>query len=56
MAPDLTLPDWAKSRFGNNAPHIVTLRRWVREGRIFPIPKKVGKTWFVKPAAEYQAD
>ena len=50
---NLTLADWAKSKFGERAPHIVTLRRWVREGRIFPQPQKIGKTWFVKPGAEY---
>ena len=49
----LTLSDWAKSKYGDHAPHIVTLRRWVREGRIFPQPKKVGRTWFVRTGADY---
>lgn len=52
--PDLILIEWAKAKFGEHAPHVNTLRRWVREGRIHPQPKKVGKTWFVKPHAEYQ--
>jgi hypothetical protein len=53
MPQNLTLPVWAKNKFGDDSPHIVTLRRWVREGRIYPLPKKIGKTWFVVPNAEY---
>jgi predicted site-specific integrase-resolvase len=31
-----------------------TLRRWVHEGLIQPPPKKIGKTYYVKPDAEYR--
>lgn len=56
MPSYLILSEWAQAKYGAHAPHINTLRRWVREGRIFPQPQKVGKTYFVLPTAEYQGD
>lgn len=56
MSQSLTLATWAKIKFGDDSPHIVTLRRWVREGRIYPHPRKIGKTWFVVPSADYRGD
>lgn len=47
---------WAKSLFPTRTPHRNTLRRWANEGRIHPLPEKVGKNWFVEPQAEYQGD
>lgn len=52
----LPLADWATARYGAHAPHINTLRRWAREGRIAPAPEKSGKTYFVEPTAKYQGD
>lgn len=49
----LTLPAWARARYGDNAPGLATLRRWAREQRIFPAPEKHGRTYFVRPDAEY---
>jgi hypothetical protein len=49
----LTLAAWAQLMFGEHAPHINTLRRWVHDGHIQPQPKKMGKYWFVKVDAEY---
>jgi len=46
---------WGKLLFGEYAPHINTLRRWVHDGHIQPQPKKMGKYWFVKVDAEYVA-
>ncbi|MFJ9533334.1 excisionase [Herbaspirillum sp. NPDC101396] len=45
--------EWAKLVFGEFAPHRNTLHRWIRDGRIYPQPKMVGKNWFVSPAADY---
>lgn len=52
----IRLETWARSRWGDEAPSIKTLRRWVREARIFPIPQKVGRSYFVRPNAEYIRD
>lgn len=48
-----TLQKWAAAHYGDNAPHIKTLRRWVREGKIFPAPRKDGRTYFVEHNARY---
>ncbi|MDN7592369.1 excisionase [Burkholderia seminalis] len=44
---------WAEQTFGEYAPHRNTLRSWVRNGKIRPVPVKVGRSYFVKPDAEY---
>ncbi|WP_244141814.1 excisionase [Burkholderia gladioli] len=44
---------WAGQTFGEYAPHANTLRRWVRNGKILPVPIKVGRSYFVRPEAEY---
>ena len=47
---------WAEMQFGDHAPHNNTLLKWVHEGRIQPQPQKIGRMYWVKPAAEYVAD
>jgi hypothetical protein len=47
---------WAQLMFGEHAPHVNTLRAWVRDGRIQPQPRKMGRQWFVKVDAEYVSD
>lgn len=50
----MTLEQWAKAKFGDNAPkNVTTLRRWARAGKIIPPPNKVGKNYMVKPDAKY---
>lgn len=49
----ITLKEWAESMFGEKQPHNNTLLNWVHEGRITPEPKKMGKSWFVRPNAEH---
>lgn len=39
--------------FGEYAPHRNTLHNWRRSARIYPLPIKVGRTYFVSPDAEY---
>jgi hypothetical protein len=53
MATLVTVAKWAELVFGEAAPHRNTLRSWVRERRISPAPKKVGRSYFCKPDAEY---
>ncbi len=52
----MPLKDWGKSVFGDHAPHSNTLIRWCRDGRIQPQPRKIGRKWWVVPAAEYVSD
>lgn len=52
----ITLEAWAANIYGEHAPSIHTLRRWARNAKIFPIPKKHGRTYFVEETAEYIAD
>lgn len=48
------LREWADSQFGNMAPKSdVTLRRWVRDGKIVPRPRKIGRDYAVRPDAKY---
>jgi len=49
----IPLSDWAVEVFGEHKPHSSTLLRWVHDGRIKPQPKKIGRTYFVEPKAEY---
>lgn len=34
-------------------PHIKTVRRWAREAKIVPAPKKVGRSYYVEEDAQY---
>lgn len=49
----IPLEQWARQIWGEAAPSIFTLRAWARKGKIYPMPQKVGRTYFVKPDAEY---
>lgn len=48
----LSLEKWAEANF-DPTPTINTLRRWAREGRIFPAPVKHGRSYYVEPDAQY---
>lgn len=52
----IPLAVWADQVFGDHSPHANTLLRWVREGRIQPQPKKIGRGYFLVPHAEYVSD
>lgn len=47
----ILLAEWAKRRY-DPPPPMFTLRRWAREGEIFPGPEKVGKSYYVDENAE----
>lgn len=47
------LEAWAEARYGDDKPAVGTLRRWVREARIIPVPKKHGRSYFVSENARY---
>lgn len=44
---------WAEMVFGEYAPHRNTLRSWVQNGKILPLPVKVGRRFFCSPDARY---
>jgi hypothetical protein len=48
-----TLEQWAVLTYGDMAPTITTLRSWARDGRIYPIPEKHGRSYFVDREAVY---
>jgi hypothetical protein len=49
----IPVSDWAIEVFGDHKPHHSTLMRWIHDGKIKPQPKKIGRTYFVAPSAEY---
>lgn len=51
-----TLPKWAAAQFGADAPSVQTLRRWCRDGKLFPIPEKNGRSYFIEETARYVGD
>lgn len=53
MSKLVPLDQWAKATYGDAAPCIDTLRRWCREGRIYPQPEKHGKAYYLTPEARY---
>lgn len=52
-AQEIPLETWASAKFGEHAPSIGTLRRWARDGKIYPVPRKVGRGYMVTPGADY---
>ena len=53
----ITLEEWAKARYSDEAsPNRDTLRRWARDGKIFPAPQKQGCKYVVPENAEYVDD
>jgi len=51
-----TLEAWARAKYGEHAPNMDTLRRWAREGKIFPAPQKQGRAYYLPEHAEYVND
>lgn len=46
----LLLTEWAKKHY-DPPPPLFTLRRWARDGEIWPAPEKAGKAWYVDETA-----
>ncbi|MCY1301381.1 Excisionase-like protein [compost metagenome] len=42
----ISLEKWGAKNY-DPAPHIDTLRKWAREGRIYPPAAKVGRAYYV---------
>ncbi len=52
----IPLTFWVALLLGEHGPHPNTVLRWVRDGRIYPQPKKVGRMWYVRKDAAYIPD
>ena len=50
----LLLTEWAAKHY-SPPPPLFTLRRWARDGEIWPAPEKVGKAWYVDESASRMA-
>lgn len=49
----MPLEVWARTQYGEHAPSVRTLRRWVRERRIAPLPERHGLRYYVRADARY---
>ncbi|WP_434033665.1 excisionase [Cupriavidus sp. a3] len=47
------LDEWLKSQF-DPPPAIRTARLWIRDGKIYPAPVKVGRSYYVEENAVFQ--
>lgn len=52
MAKLMNLLEWANSVY-STPPSLSTLRRWCREGRIYPAPERHGKEYRLLPDSIY---
>lgn len=52
MAKLLNLQEWADLTY-SKPPSLSTLRRWVRNGRIYPAPELHGKEYKLQPDSIY---
>jgi predicted site-specific integrase-resolvase len=51
----IRLDKWLEITYGDDAPDIVTARRWAKAGKIQPPAEKHGRCYFVHPDARYTA-
>ena len=54
MSELLTLSEWDKLVYKNNSHSLNTLRRWARDGYIYPAPQKHGREYLVEKSAIYR--
>nr|WP_295838011.1 excisionase [uncultured Azospirillum sp.] len=52
----LTLPEWAERVYGDNPPSLATLRRWARDCRIYPVPERHGRSYYLLASARFQIE
>ncbi|QGF96667.1 excisionase [Pseudomonas sp. CFSAN084952] len=48
----ITLKAWASLNF-DPVPSVNTVRRWARDGLLFPAPTKHGRSYYINPDARY---
>lgn len=50
----IPVASWAASIFGEHCPHRNTLLNWIRNGKIRPTPRKIGRSYYCAPDATYE--
>jgi predicted site-specific integrase-resolvase len=50
----ISLKKWAERL--DPPPHANTLRNWVRDGKIIPVPRKLGRAYYVHQDAKHIAE
>ena len=55
MTKRVTIESWIALNYAD-PPSVLTVRRWIREGRIHPLPEKHGRTYYLSPTARYVVD
>ena len=54
MTKRITIEAWINLNYdGPGSPSIHTVRRWISDGRIWPLPEKHGRTYYLSTKAEY---
>ncbi|MBJ9266559.1 MULTISPECIES: excisionase [Citrobacter] len=53
MSRLILLSEWARSEFGEPIPSKSTLNKYAKNGMIFPLPCRVGKSWRVEANARF---
>ncbi|WP_410733971.1 excisionase [Citrobacter portucalensis] len=53
MSRLILLSEWARSEFGDPIPSKSTLNKYAKNGMIFPLPCRVGKSWRVEADARF---
>jgi hypothetical protein len=48
----LTIEEWANRRY-SSPPSKRTLRRWIKDAKIVPVPKKEGRRYVVSEHAQF---
>lgn len=49
----IPLPTWAAANY-SPPPSLWVLRKWARNGEIWPAPERVGRDWYVREDAKRQ--
>lgn len=50
---NLRLEEWLERTYAEPRPSLLTARRWVRKGNIWPPAEKHGRAYYVRPDARY---
>jgi hypothetical protein len=54
MSKLIPLNIWRERRYGEGGPSMKTLRRWARDAKIVPPPKKQGRAYYVQEDARFR--
>ena len=52
----IPLESWIERHYPVKPPGIRTVRRWAREGKLYPPPIRHGRAYYIPADAEYRSD